>query len=101
MGLMIEQPDLSLTVEPASAWLAEGPLAERALAFAQRFAAASCRDERMTALPPRCLRIERVLPAHAGLGSGTQLGLSVARALAESWSLSCDLAALARRVGRG
>jgi predicted sugar kinase len=45
--------------------------------------------------------IERIMPAHAGLGSGSQLGLSVARALAASWGLRCDVATLARRVGRG
>jgi beta-RFAP synthase len=101
VGVMIEQPDLSLRLEPASAWSAEGPQAERALAFAQRFAAATCRDEQLAELPPHSLRIERIMPAHAGLGSGTQLGLSVARALAASWSLSCDPATLARRVGRG
>jgi beta-ribofuranosylaminobenzene 5'-phosphate synthase len=101
VGVMIAQPDLSLRVEPASAWSAEGPQAERALAFAQRFAAAICRDEQIADLPPHRLRIERIMPKHAGLGSGTQLGLSVARALATSWGLSCDLATLARRAGRG
>jgi beta-RFAP synthase len=101
VGMMIAQPDLSLCVEPASSWSAEGPLAERALSFAQRFVDASCRDEGREHLPPRRLRIERTMPAHAGLGSGTQLGLSVARALADSWNLHCDLTTLARRVGRG
>jgi beta-ribofuranosylaminobenzene 5'-phosphate synthase len=101
VGLMIAQPDLLLCAEPAPAWSAEGPLAERALAFAQRFAAASCRDENVPPLLPHRLRIERVMPPHAGLGSGTQLGLSVGRALAASWELSCDVPTLARRVGRG
>ncbi|HTU22261.1 MAG TPA: beta-ribofuranosylaminobenzene 5'-phosphate synthase family protein [Gemmataceae bacterium] len=101
VGLMIAQPDLCLRVEPASSWSAEGPLADRALAFAQRFAEASCRDEKRDRLPPRHVRIECVTPAHAGLGSGSQLGLSVARALAASWGLRCDLATLARRTGRG
>ncbi len=101
VGMMIAQPDLSLSVEPDSVWSAEGPLAERALIFAQRFAAASSREEQIAVLPPHRLRIERIMPAHAGLGSGSQLGLSVARALAASWGLSCDVATLARRVGRG
>lgn len=101
VGLMIAQPDLCLSVEPASSWSSEGPLAERALAFAQRFAEASCREENRDRLPPHHVRIERAMPEHAGLGSGTQLGLSVARALAASWGLRCDLAILARRTGRG
>jgi beta-RFAP synthase len=45
--------------------------------------------------------VERAAPEHAGLGSGTQLGLAVGRALAACWGLDCDPAALARRVGRG
>ena len=101
VGLMIARPDLCLRVEPASSWSAEGPLAERALVFAQRFVETTCRDEKKDRLTPHHLRIERAMPAHAGLGSGTQLGLSVARALSASWGLRCDLATLARRVGRG
>jgi beta-RFAP synthase len=101
VGMMIAQPDLCLRVEPASAWSSEGPMAERALSFAQRFAENSCREEEREHLPPRRLRIERTMPAHAGLGSGTQLGLSIARGLADSWNLRCNLATLAHRVGRG
>jgi beta-ribofuranosylaminobenzene 5'-phosphate synthase len=101
VGVMIAQPDLSVTAEPDSVWSAEGPQAERALAFAQRFVAASCREGPDAAWPPHHLRIERVMPAHVGLGSGSQLGLAVARALAGSAGLSCDVATLARRVGRG
>lgn len=101
VGAMIAQPDLCVRLEADDAWSAEGPLAERALEVAQRFAAATCRDEQIAELPAHRLWIERVMPAHAGLGSGSQLALSVARALAASWGLSCDLATLARRAGRG
>ena len=44
--------------------------------------------------------MHRALPAHAGLGSGTQLALAVARALAELHGVTTDAAALARAVGR-
>ena len=46
------------------------------------------------------LRVERKLPPHAGLGSGTQLGLAVARALAEIYGLPTDAPGLARAVRR-
>lgn len=101
VGLMLESPSLRLSVEPAAMWSAEGPLAERALSFAQRFTAETCRDEQKDCLPPHCVRIERVMPVHVGLGSGTQLALAVAKALAASWNVPCDLATLARRCGRG
>lgn len=53
--------------------------------------------------PPPCrLEIARALPAHAGLGSGTQLGLAVAQAMA-ALAGEGDVSAveLARRAGRG
>jgi beta-RFAP synthase len=44
--------------------------------------------------------VRRSLPPHAGLGSGTQLALAVARALAELYGFGSDPAALARVLGR-
>src|SRR5690349_24619750 len=35
--LMIEEPGIDLSVQPAVSWSAHGPLAERALAYAHRF----------------------------------------------------------------
>jgi beta-ribofuranosylaminobenzene 5'-phosphate synthase len=98
VGLMVESPALRLRVEPAPAWSAEGPLAERALAFARCFAQAVPDGS----LPPHRLVIESAPPEHCGFGSGTQLGLAVARALAVAAGLpDLDPAELARRVGRG
>jgi beta-RFAP synthase len=47
------------------------------------------------------LHVHRALPKHAGLGSGTQLALAVARALAELYGIESDVRQLARSVGRG
>jgi beta-RFAP synthase len=46
------------------------------------------------------IHVGRALPPHAGLGSGTQLALAVARALAELHGITVDAAALARATGR-
>lgn len=46
------------------------------------------------------LCVHRTFPAHVGLGSGTQLALAVARALAELYGVRTDSAGLARAVGR-
>jgi beta-ribofuranosylaminobenzene 5'-phosphate synthase len=46
------------------------------------------------------LQVHRALPAHAGLGSGTQLALALGRALAELFEIALDTPALARAVGR-
>jgi beta-RFAP synthase len=92
VGLMIDEPGVAVRVEPASAWSASGPCAERALAYAQ------------TAFPGDPLRVtvERCPPEHVGLGVGTQLGLAVARAVTAVRGLPDPGAvALARAVGRG
>jgi beta-RFAP synthase len=53
--------------------------------------------------PPACrIEIRRTIPAHQGLGCGTQLGLAVAQSLLLlSSEPSCDARVLAARVRRG
>src|SRR5262245_63296945 len=94
-GMMVERPGVLLRAVAAPDVSAGGPLAVRALAFARRFT-------RAVPAPPQHLIVERAPPAHAGLGSGTQLGMAVARALALAAGRP-DLPAgeLARLVGRG
>ncbi len=101
VGLMVERPCLQLRVEPSASWSVSGPLAVRALTFAQRFVLATRQEESDRDLPARHLLIEQAMPEHIGLGSGTQLGLAVASGLAASWGLQRDLATLAQQVGRG
>jgi beta-RFAP synthase len=95
---MVEMPGVQLTMRPAAAWSAEGPLAERALGYARQFVQTLEADR----VCPQHLVLEAASPEHAGLGTGTQLGLAVARALAVAFGLG-ELAVtdLARRVGRG
>jgi beta-RFAP synthase len=47
------------------------------------------------------LLVERAIPAHAGLGSGTQLALCIAAALRRLHDLPSDLEGDAARLGRG
>jgi beta-RFAP synthase len=101
VGLMVEQPGIQVRATPAGAWSAEGPLAERALAFAHCFADGVRGSEAGRRLPPQHLAVERAAPEHAGLGTGTQLGLAVGRALAAAWGLKLEGGELARRAGRG
>ncbi len=95
IGAAVPAPSLLLEAARASTLRAEGPDGERALEFARRFLAHHALGGGAH------VRLHRVIPAHAGLGSGTQLGLAVARALAELYALPTDVAALARAVGRG
>ena len=50
---------------------------------------------------PLQLRLHQLLPAHAGLGSGTQLALAVGRAFARWHGLAVNTPQLARWLGRG
>jgi beta-RFAP synthase len=94
---MVHVPAVQLSASPARAWSAEGPLAQRALAFARRFEATLPPG----ALAPQHFQIEQCPPEHAGLGTGTQLGLAVAQLLAHVAGERLDAIELARRVGRG
>jgi beta-RFAP synthase len=97
VGLMVERPGARVIVEPAPDWSATGPLGERALTVARRCAAARPEFSR-----PQRITVEKCAPEHVGLGTGTQLSLAVARALAVSCGRD-DLSApeLARLTGRG
>lgn len=95
LGAAAPAPTLLLSAEQAPTLEAEGEDADRALAHARRFLAHhDCRGGAR-------VRVHRALPAHVGLGSGTQLALATARALAELHGLPTDAPSLARAVGRG
>lgn len=96
VGLMVQAPGVRVAVRPAAAWSAEGPLAARVLEFAKRF------SQGFPKLTPHHLTVEQCAPEHAGLGTGTQLALAVARALAvAAGTEGLDTVELARLVGRG
>jgi beta-ribofuranosylaminobenzene 5'-phosphate synthase len=96
LGAAVPQPSLLLEASPATRITAEGEDAERAAEFARRFLAHHGLSGGAS------LRIHRAIPVHSGLGSGTQLGLAVGRALAELRSMPPqDAAGLARAVSRG
>jgi beta-ribofuranosylaminobenzene 5'-phosphate synthase len=95
LGAAVPEPALLLEARRAPRLEAEGPDAERALAFARRFAL----HHGLGLAAHFCLH--HVIPPHAGLGSGTQLALAVARALAELYELPTEVTALAQAVDRG
>lgn len=95
IGAAVPAPSLLLEARPAAELKAEGPDADRALEFARRFARHHGLDLRLHF----CLH--RSIPSHAGLGSGTQLALAVARASAELFDLPAEVTALAQAVDRG
>ena len=96
VGMMVDLPGIEVRSQPAGAWSASGPMAERALAFAQRFATTA------PELRPQHIEVATQSLPHVGLGTGTQLALGVAKALAVlSGHTEWGAVELARRVGRG
>jgi beta-RFAP synthase len=94
IGAAAPAPTLRLSASRADTLVVTGEDARRAARFARRFL-----DHHGLA-GGAVVHVERALPAHAGLGSGTQLGLAVARALAELYDRPTDAPELARAVGR-
>jgi len=103
IGLAIDRPATVLTVAPADQFAATGPEADRAVRAARRFASVLAPDREFR------VDVETAIPAHAGLGSGTQLALAVgagivrlaggARSVRDLGSVS-ELGALAERGAR-
>lgn len=75
IGLAIESPATELSLTRAAAFGASGGEAERALYLVKRFAQAFGLDSRYR------VHVTKAIPAHAGLGSGTQLALAIGAAL--------------------
>lgn len=100
IGVALERPRLVLEVRSASDWRVEGVERERAAAFAERFYA-----HYDAALPDDAgrvyLHVIEAIPAHVGLGSGTQLALAVGTALARLHGIDASVFELAEVMGRG
>ena len=95
LGLAIDQPATELTLERFKTDVVEGAEQARAQRALDRFRTLFKLD--------RCYRlnIARSIPAHAGLGSGTQLAMAVGGALAALEGLETELRSLAEMQNRG
>lgn len=76
IGLAIDAPSLALSARRAARPSVEGPEADRVRGYVRAATAHLGRGEDVA------VTVERVIPAHAGFGSGTQLALAVAAAMA-------------------
>jgi beta-RFAP synthase len=95
IGASTAYPKLRVTAAASDTLVAHGEDADRAREFARLFLA------HHNLRGGAAVHVQQALPPHAGLGSGTQLALAVARALAELYGLDTDARSLARAVGRG
>jgi len=95
IGAAAPGPTVWVSASPAPTLEVSGVGSERAEGFARRFLTHYALEAGAQ------LHVERMLPEHAGLGSGTQLALAVARALAEIHGIAADASELACVTGRG
>ncbi len=95
IGLAIDKPTVTIEATPADRLVAAGYERSRVLLLARRFL--SHYKLRQGAR----LSVKATIPAHVGLGSGTQLALGVASALARLYSIDADVRELAAIMGRG
>ncbi|MGB6968816.1 MAG: GHMP kinase [Methyloceanibacter sp.] len=94
-GLALDRPRTRLTVRRSPKLKLTGVDCERALPYLHAIAA-------NFGLPPTYhLHLDEVIPAHAGLGSGTQLALAIGSSVAVLEGLPLDLSAIAARLDRG
>ncbi len=95
LGLAISGPRTRLTLRPAERTAVEG---------FERARAQKLLEQAQSALAPgraHRLTVEEAIPAHSGLGSGTQLALAIAAALRRLEDLPADPAADAALLQRG
>ena len=98
LGLMVDGAGIVLRGSLAKEFVATGPHADRAEAFARTWAD----HQQLPVLPAARLEVVSAPPDHIGLGIGTQLGLAVVAALSELFNVEYrDAATLAQMSGRG
>lgn len=95
IGLTIDEPAVVLEAAPADRLEAVGQERGRVFALARQFL------RHYNIRQGVHISVKTTIPAHTGLGSGTQLALSVASALARLFSIDADVRELAGVMGRG
>jgi beta-ribofuranosylaminobenzene 5'-phosphate synthase len=95
IGLAIGGLGTRLTIERASTNEVSGPDADRAWQHLQKI------ERSLSLRGGHRVRVSEVVPAHAGLGSGTQLALAVAAGLRSLHNVALDIAGDALQLGRG
>jgi beta-ribofuranosylaminobenzene 5'-phosphate synthase len=94
---MVQRPGLRMVIQASDRFEVSGPLAQRAATFARHWA-----EFHRMELPACRIDVVAAPPEHAGLGTGTQLGLAIAAGLSAFVGLpSQSPQELALSAGRG
>ncbi len=95
IGVTIDKPNVVLTAEKNEQFLIQGADAARTRLFAQRFLKRTKVAEKVN------IEVEETIPKHVGLGSGTQLAISIGEALNRIFGLGLSIEEIAMLMGRG
>lgn len=95
IGIGINEICTRLTLAPAPGLSADGPDAERAAAAVEKVAHAFGLSERVR------IHVDCAIPSHAGLGSGTQMGLAAGMGLCRLHGRATGVRELASLIERG
>ncbi|MGA9866703.1 MAG: beta-ribofuranosylaminobenzene 5'-phosphate synthase family protein [Acetobacteraceae bacterium] len=95
IGMALDEPITRMMLRRAEATAVVGPERDRAAHFL------AIMTDHLRVSSAHELRVEQAVPAHAGLGSGTQLALGVATALRRLHDIPPDPRADAALLGRG
>ena len=95
LGVSINRPNVILEAQPSEGLVVTGKKTEQVKTLANRFL------ETYNVKSNVSINVKQVIPEHAGLGSGTQLALAVATALAKLFNVKASVQELAETMGRG
>jgi beta-ribofuranosylaminobenzene 5'-phosphate synthase len=95
LGVGINRPNVILEAQKSESLSVTGEKTETVKALVQRFLE-TCHIKANVSL-----NVKQTIPEHVGLGSGTQLALAVATALAKLFNVKASVKQLASAMGRG
>jgi beta-ribofuranosylaminobenzene 5'-phosphate synthase len=95
LGIGINRPNVILQAQPSERLTVTGEKTEQVKTLAKRFLETYNVKSNVT------INVKQVIPEHSGLGSGTQLALAIATALAKLFGVKASVQELAEAMGRG
>lgn len=95
IGLAINHPNVILEAQPSSNLTIHGKKSTVVKSLIERFLTTYRVKDKIV------VDVRQTIPEHAGLGSGTQLALAVATALAKIFRIEASTRELANIMGRG
>ncbi len=98
VGVMVRRPDVVVRVEPSESFAGHA----KAASFARRFAQRAVERGLCERVDPVAVDVVRTPRPHTGMGTGTQMGMAIAHAMATLSGLGdLPVPELASLVGRG